>query len=399
MSIIVESPPLLAADPRRLLPEIGVGIETPQPMKRTTHRTIRFRIHIPRPWSFRIRFHELSRRRRCFGESSIFIRTRGFIGISTKKSTDNGEENKNEIEGIPAFLHQMGFEYVGSEREQCGDYDEHTHTSSDKKEDEKNAGAKEERVRAAETAAPAASAVGLQPKWGVTYPSYPPFLVTRSDLELDPPCINLAYPPKETESMDEQTYYHTKTINHKLTVQNHPRIKKRIRPAAPNAPLQPLQGPRSSHSKPVPASNLPSIFSSKRIGVCENLIFYTGCGYFAGAVGGAAVGLVEGVKSFESGDTTKLRVNRVLNASGHSGRAWRRRLCGLGLLYAGIESGIEAARDTDDVWNSVAAGLGTGALYRAVRGVRSAAVAGAVGGVVVGVAVTAKQALKRYVPI
>jgi import inner membrane translocase subunit TIM23 len=69
------------------------------------------------------------------------------------------------------------------------------------------------------------------------------------------------------------------------------------------------------------------------------------------------------------------------------------------LLYAGIESGIEAARDTDDAWNSVAAGLGTGALYRAARGVRSAAVAGAVGGVLVGAAVTAKQVLKRYVPI
>lgn len=71
----------------------------------------------------------------------------------------------------------------------------------------------------------------------------------------------------------------------------------------------------------------------------------------------------------------------------------------IGLLYAGLESGIVSLRDTDDVWNSVAAGLGTGALYRAARGVRSAAVAGAVGGVLVGAAVTAKQAIKRYVPI
>lgn len=131
----------------------------------------------------------------------------------------------------------------------------------------------------------------------------------------------------------------------------------------------------------------------------ENITFYTGCGYLAGAVGGAAVGFVDGVKSFESGDTMKLRINRVLNASGHSGRTWGNGLGVIGLLYAGIESGIVAVRDTDDVWNSVAAGLGTGALYRAARGVRSAAVAGAVGGVLVGVAVTAKQALKRYVPI
>ena len=40
--------------------------------------------------------------------------------------------------------------------------------------------------------------------------------------------------------------------------------------------------------------------------------------------------------------------------------------------------------DTDDVVNSVVAGLGTGLLYRATVGVRSAAVAGAIDGVVVG---------------
>ncbi|KAL5579433.1 hypothetical protein UlMin_011875 [Ulmus minor] len=131
----------------------------------------------------------------------------------------------------------------------------------------------------------------------------------------------------------------------------------------------------------------------------ENLTFYTGCAYLTGAVGGAGTGLVSGVKSFESGDTLKLRVNRILNSSGHSGRVWGNRLGVIGLLYAGLESGMVSLRDTDDAWNSVAAGLGTGALYRAARGVRSAAVAGAVGGVLVGVAVTAKQAVKRYVPI
>ncbi|KOM35626.1 hypothetical protein LR48_Vigan02g177600 [Vigna angularis] len=81
----------------------------------------------------------------------------------------------------------------------------------------------------------------------------------------------------------------------------------------------------------------------------ENLTFYTGCGYLAGAVGGAGLGLVEGVKAFESGDTMKLRINRVLNAARHSGRVWGNRVGILGLLYAEIESRIEAARDADDV--------------------------------------------------
>ncbi|PSS07333.1 Mitochondrial import inner membrane translocase subunit TIM23-1 like [Actinidia chinensis var. chinensis] len=131
----------------------------------------------------------------------------------------------------------------------------------------------------------------------------------------------------------------------------------------------------------------------------ENLTYYTGIGYLAGSVTGAGKGLVEGIKSSEPGDTMKLRVNRILNGSGHVGRRYGNRAGVIGLLFAGMESGMVAVRDTDDVVNSVVAGLGTGALYKAASGPRSAAVAGAIGGVVVGLAVTGKQMLKRYVPI
>ncbi|KAK2965613.1 hypothetical protein RJ640_008454 [Escallonia rubra] len=112
----------------------------------------------------------------------------------------------------------------------------------------------------------------------------------------------------------------------------------------------------------------------------ENLTYYTGIGYLSGSVAGAGKGLVEGIKASEPGDTLKLRVNRVLNASGHAGRRLGNRAGVIGLLYAGMESGMVALRDTDDVINSVVAGLGTGAAYRAAAGVRSAAVAGAIGG-------------------
>ncbi|XP_042504514.1 mitochondrial import inner membrane translocase subunit TIM23-2-like [Macadamia integrifolia] len=131
----------------------------------------------------------------------------------------------------------------------------------------------------------------------------------------------------------------------------------------------------------------------------ENLTYYTGCGYLAGAIAGAGKGFVEGVKAFEEGDNLKLRTNRILNASGHSGRQFGNRAGIIGLLYAGLESGLVAVRDTDDVVNSVLAGLGTGALYKAASGPRSAAVAGAIGGLMVGAVVTGKQVLKRYVPI
>ncbi|KAL6996299.1 hypothetical protein U1Q18_006432 [Sarracenia purpurea var. burkii] len=131
----------------------------------------------------------------------------------------------------------------------------------------------------------------------------------------------------------------------------------------------------------------------------ENLTYFTGTGYLAGSIVGAGKGIVEGVKASEPSDTVKLRVNRILNASGHAGRRFGNRAGVIGLLYAGMESGMVAIRDTDDVVNSVVAGLGTGALYKAASGPRSAAVAGAIGGVVVGLAVTGKQLLKRYVPI
>ncbi|KAK9280950.1 hypothetical protein L1049_003841 [Liquidambar formosana] len=131
----------------------------------------------------------------------------------------------------------------------------------------------------------------------------------------------------------------------------------------------------------------------------ENLTYYTGIGYLSGSLAGAGKGLIDGIKSSEPEDTLKLRINRILNASGHTGRKVGNRAGVIGLMYAGLESGIVAVRDTDDVVNSVVAGLGTGALYKAAAGVRSAAVGGAIGGMVVGAAVAGKQVLKRYVPI
>ncbi|CAK9179929.1 unnamed protein product [Ilex paraguariensis] len=128
----------------------------------------------------------------------------------------------------------------------------------------------------------------------------------------------------------------------------------------------------------------------------ENLTYYTGIGYLSGAVTGAGKGLIDGIKASEPGDTLKLRANRILNSSGHTGRKFGNRAGVIGLLYAGMESGMMAVRDTDDVINSVVAGLGTGALYKAASGPRSAAVAGAIGGVVVGLAVTGKQFVGYY---
>ncbi|KAG0490289.1 hypothetical protein HPP92_007152 [Vanilla planifolia] len=139
--------------------------------------------------------------------------------------------------------------------------------------------------------------------------------------------------------------------------------------------------------------------SAQRRSWGENLTYYTGVGYLGGAAIGASHGFYKGILAAEAGDTLKLRVNRVLNAAGQDGRRIGNRLGVIGLLYAGMESGMVAVRDSDDWINSVIAGLGTGTFYKAANGPRSAAIAGAVGGLMVGAVVAGKQMMKRYVPI
>ncbi|GAB2211473.1 hypothetical protein Droror1_Dr00024787 [Drosera rotundifolia] len=132
----------------------------------------------------------------------------------------------------------------------------------------------------------------------------------------------------------------------------------------------------------------------------ENLTYYTGTAYLGGAIIGGVRGSIEGIRGWESGDSRKIRVNRVLNAGGMGGRRMGNVGGVMGLLFAGFESGVKWWRGGVDDWvNSVEAGLGTGVVYRAAKGVRSAAIAGAVGGVVAGLGVAGKQAVKRYVPV
>ncbi|KAJ8760716.1 hypothetical protein K2173_017789 [Erythroxylum novogranatense] len=160
----------------------------------------------------------------------------------------------------------------------------------------------------------------------------------------------------------------------------------------------------------VPAQNLYNISTSpeflfdeeaahQRRSWSENLQYYTGTGYLSGAIFGGLKGSVDGIRSAEPGDSVKLRVNRVLNSGGHMGRRLGNNMGVLGLMFAAIESGLIHWRDTDDLANTALAGLGTGAIYRAARGPRSAAIAGAIGGITAAAAVAGKQAVKRYVPI
>eukprot|EP00271_Cylindrocystis_brebissonii_P015637 TRINITY_DN38595_c0_g1_i1.p1 TRINITY_DN38595_c0_g1~~TRINITY_DN38595_c0_g1_i1.p1 ORF type:complete len:214 (+),score=36.48 TRINITY_DN38595_c0_g1_i1:232-873(+) len=128
----------------------------------------------------------------------------------------------------------------------------------------------------------------------------------------------------------------------------------------------------------------------------DNLTFFAGCGWLGGATLGGGLGFAEGLRLVEQGDSWKIRVNRLLNASGHRGRTAGNTLGVLGLLYGGMEGAICHYRGTDDVLNSVLAGLGSGALYKAAAGPRTAAIAGALGGVAAATLTAGRQLSKRY---
>ncbi|CAI5525224.1 unnamed protein product [Closterium sp. Naga37s-1] len=129
----------------------------------------------------------------------------------------------------------------------------------------------------------------------------------------------------------------------------------------------------------------------------DNLTFFTGCGYLGGALFGGIRGTAEGFRSWEAGDSAKLRANRVLNAAGSRGRSAGNALGIVGLLYSGIEGAAYHYRGgVDDPWNAVVAGLGTGALYKAAAGPRTAAIAGAVGGIAAAALTASRHVVKRY---
>lgn len=121
----------------------------------------------------------------------------------------------------------------------------------------------------------------------------------------------------------------------------------------------------------------------KRRSWSENLTFLTGAGYLGGVLAGGGIGAYQGLRSTpEPGlvDTQKLRLNRVLNASGARGASLGNAWGCLGLYYAAIESfaGHYAGQEYPALI-AVLSGAGAGSLYKSMSGPRAMAVYGVVG--------------------
>ena len=109
----------------------------------------------------------------------------------------------------------------------------------------------------------------------------------------------------------------------------------------------------------------------------ENLTFVTGVSYLAGAAAGGGLGVAEGLRVAlpPGAESTKLRLNRVLNHAGKGGRGMGNSAGVAGLLFSSLDSAIGSLRDgRRDGFGTVAAAAGTGALYKSPQGARAAAV-------------------------
>ncbi|XP_027163186.1 mitochondrial import inner membrane translocase subunit TIM23-3 [Coffea eugenioides] len=137
----------------------------------------------------------------------------------------------------------------------------------------------------------------------------------------------------------------------------------------------------------------------KRRSTTENITFYTGTSYLLGAVTGGITGTLSGLRAAEAGESLKVRMSRVLSSGGHSGRKFGNNMGILGLIFAGLDSVVyDLKGEVDDGLNPVLAGLGTGVLFKAAAGPRSAAVAGALGGLAAGAAILGRNVMKRFMP-
>jgi import inner membrane translocase subunit TIM23 len=119
----------------------------------------------------------------------------------------------------------------------------------------------------------------------------------------------------------------------------------------------------------------------------ENLTYYTGVGYLAGAVLGGGMGAYRAITTpvtlatAEGLPSQRLRINQLLNTSGKLGRSAGNALGVVGLMFSSSESFLRHMNDgaLPEDMATVGAGTLTGAIYRSARGPRQAVAAAAVG--------------------
>jgi len=130
----------------------------------------------------------------------------------------------------------------------------------------------------------------------------------------------------------------------------------------------------------------------------ENLTYLTGVGYLGGSIAGGGWGLYGSMKAAPDAalETSKLRLNRMLNSVSSRGRSIGNTWGCIGLYYAALESASMAYTENRyDTLCSIFAGGGAGALYKSMSGPRAIAVYGAGGALLSGLNVAVQSAIGR----
>ncbi|SAM02920.1 hypothetical protein [Absidia glauca] len=106
-------------------------------------------------------------------------------------------------------------------------------------------------------------------------------------------------------------------------------------------------------------------------GWTDDLCYGTGTAYLAGLSLGGAVGLAEGIKKSGATSTNaKVRLNTTLNTITRRGPGLGNSVGVIAMMYNGTTAMIDASRGTHDIFNSIAGGAVSGAIFKCTAGPR-----------------------------
>ncbi|KAI8086347.1 Tim17/Tim22/Tim23/Pmp24 family-domain-containing protein [Halteromyces radiatus] len=106
-------------------------------------------------------------------------------------------------------------------------------------------------------------------------------------------------------------------------------------------------------------------------GWTDDLCYGTGTAYLAGLTLGGAFGLAEGLKKSSTTSTNmKVRLNTTLNTITRRGPGLGNSVGVIAMMYNGTTAMIDASRGTHDIFNSIAGGAISGAIFKCTAGPR-----------------------------
>lgn len=113
-------------------------------------------------------------------------------------------------------------------------------------------------------------------------------------------------------------------------------------------------------------------------GWSDDLCYGTGTTYLAGLTLGGAFGMAEGLKKSSGAPNMKVRLNTTLNSITRRGPGVGNSLGVIAMIYNGTTAMMDASRGQHDIFNSLAGGAVSGALFKSTAGPRAALVSAGV---------------------